>query len=116
MASRTPAKKRATPASARVTDSSKKSGRKFGGFAYAGADAAPRRALNFVDDGSASDDDDIFVPVATHKLVGYKREGETTPAPHVAAIFDLARRVTALRGGSIDGYTQGEPKQAWRAG
>ena len=79
MASRTPTKKRATPASARVTDSSKKSGKKFGGFAYAGADAAPRRALNFVDDGSASDDDDIFVPVATHKLVGYKREGETEP-------------------------------------
>ena len=96
MASRTPTKKRATPASARVTDSSKKSGKKFGGFAYAGADAAPRRALNFVDDGSASDDDDIFVPVATHKLVGYKREGETEPAPHAAAIFDLARRVCVV--------------------
>ena len=38
MASRTPTKKRATPASARVTDSSKKSGKKFGGFAYAGDD------------------------------------------------------------------------------
>ena len=33
------------------------------------------------------------MPVATHKLVGYKREGETEPAPHEAAIFGLARRV-----------------------
>jgi len=97
MASRTPTKKRATPASARVTDSSKKSGKKFGGFAYAGADAAPRRALNFVDDGSASDDDDIFVPVATHKLVGYKREGETEPAPHAAAMGRMSDFSAALR-------------------
>jgi hypothetical protein len=95
MADRTPRKKRPAPASARVTNSSKKSG-KFTAFAYACAEAAPRRALNFVDDGSASDDDDAFVPAATHKLLGYKCRGESALAPHVEAIFDLAHRVCAV--------------------
>ena len=83
----TPSKKRGKDAVAvaRVTDSSRKAANK--------QKATPRdvggRRLNFVRD----EEDDEFVPVATHRLVGYAEKGQRVLDDDVAAVFAFVDRV-----------------------
>lgn len=83
----TPSKKRGKDAVAvaRVTDSSRKAANK--------QKATPRdvggRRLNFVRD----EEDDEFVPVATHRLVGYAEKGQRVLDEDVAAVFAFVDRV-----------------------
>lgn len=82
----TPSKKRGKDAVAvaRVTDSSRKAANK--------QKATPRdvggRRLNFVRD----EEDDEFVPVATHRLVGYAEKGQRVLDADVAAVFAFVDR------------------------
>ena len=79
----TPSKKRPPPAAARVTDSSKKAGKAARPRAADGA----RRKLNFVED-----DEEAFVPVVTHRVLGYAEKDARAVPPHVAALFAFVER------------------------